>query len=163
MTSDGGKPAMQPRSNKKRKQENRKMEDALTYMIRASAKSRQEETKNMNQDKTVEEVFFETCSFANEKTSNNHKICHTTKTIAVVCVNAENPQLPPIPTTPLATNTPQINAYCGPSASQGENNAHNAHFSATTSPCVETPNHDLESTQLTTSPLVGGNLSAHNI
>ena len=55
------------------------MEDALTYMIRESAKSQQEEMKNMNQDKTVEEVFFETCSFATEKTSNNHKIVHTTK------------------------------------------------------------------------------------
>ena len=37
---NGGIPAMQPRSSKKRKQENSEMDDALTAMIRENAKSR---------------------------------------------------------------------------------------------------------------------------
>ena len=121
----GGKPAMQARNSKKRKQESTEMEDALTSMIRESAKSRQEVMKTMNQEKTVEDVFFETCVLRMKK------LPPTTQSfiqlqISQLFVNAENPQLPPIQITPLPTNMPQSNAYCGPSASQGGNNAQNA-------------------------------------
>ena len=51
----GGKPATQARNSKKRKQE------STESMIRESAKSRQEVMKKMNEEKTVEDVFFETC------------------------------------------------------------------------------------------------------
>ena len=43
-----------------------------------------EVTKNMNQEKPVEEVFFGNLRFANEKTSINHKCFHTTTNIAAV-------------------------------------------------------------------------------
>ena len=123
----GGKPATQARNSKKRKQESTEKEDALTSMIRESAKSRQEVMKKMNEEKTVEDVFFETCVLRMKK------LPPTTQSfiqlqISQLFVNAENPQLPPIPITPLPTNMPQSYAYCGPSAYQGGNNAQNAFY-----------------------------------
>ena len=116
---------MQPRNSKQRKHENSEMEDALTSMIRESAKSRQEVMKNMNQEKTAEEVFFETCILRMKKLPSTTQSFIQLQ-ISQLFVNDENPQLPPIPITPLPTIMPEINAYCGPSASQGGNNAHNA-------------------------------------
>ncbi len=104
------------------------MEDALTSMIGESAKSRQEVMKNMNQEKTVEEVFFETCILRMKKLPSTTK-SFVQLQISQLFINAENPHLPQIPITPLPTNMAQINSYCRPSASQGGNNARNAFFS----------------------------------
>ena len=43
--------------------------------------------KNMNHEKPVEEVFFETCVLRMKKlpSTDNHKIFHTTTNIAAVC------------------------------------------------------------------------------
>ena len=85
MTSNGGKPAMQLRSSNKRKQENRKMEDALTSMIRESSKSRQELTKNMNQEKPLKRSFLKLAVLRMKKLQTTTKSFIRLKNIAVVC------------------------------------------------------------------------------
>ena len=82
----------------------------------------------MNQEKTVKEVYFEICVLQMKKLQSTTKSFIQLQ-ISQLFVNAENPQLPQIPTTTLPRNMPQIDAHCEPSASQGGNHAHSAFFS----------------------------------
>ena len=102
------------------------------YSRKQNIDGEKEVTKNMNQEKPVEEVFCETCVLRMKKLPSTTKSFIQLQ-ISQQFVNAEDLQLPPIPITPLPTNMPQINAYCGPSASQGGNHTHNAFFVPTTS------------------------------
>ena len=98
------------------------MEDALTDLIRESTKSRQELDRQIKEQikeqRAVEDVFFETCALRMKKLPATMKSFLQLQ-ITQLFLNAENPQLPQIPITPLPTQQPQINAYCGPSAAHG--------------------------------------------
>ena len=97
------------------------------YARKQNIDGKKEVMKNMNQEKPVEEVFFETCVLQmNKRPSTTTSFMQLQ--ISQQFVHAENLQLPPIPITPLPTNMPQINAYCGQSASQGGNHTHNVFF-----------------------------------
>ena len=97
------------------------------YANNQNIDGKKEVMKNMNQEKPVEEVFFETCVLRMKKLPSTTKSFIQLQ-ISQEFVNVDNLPLPPIPIAPLPTNMPQINAYCGPSASQGENHAQNVFF-----------------------------------
>ena len=77
------------------------------YAKKQNIDRKKEVTKNMNQEKPVEEVFFKTCVLRMKKLPSTKKYFIQLQ-ISQQFVNAENLQLPPIPITPLPTNMPQI-------------------------------------------------------
>lgn len=104
------------------------MEDALTDLIRESTKSRQELDKQMKEEKTVEDVFFETCVLRMKKLPATMQSFLQLQ-ISQLFLNAENPQLPQLPITPLPLppHQPQMN-YFGSSAAQGQSDSRGGFF-----------------------------------
>ena len=83
------------------------MASALTDLITETSKSRHQLARLIEEDNTVEDAFFQTCALRMKKLPAATK-SYLQLQITQLFANAENPQLPPLPITPLPGHSPML-------------------------------------------------------